>query len=190
MQTKKYKFSINQLVIILTIITAIILFLYPKLHLKLIRPLEKQENIFFQISGKAKIIDGDSLIINNIEIRIKNIDAVEMYQTCQDKDDNEYACGIKATNFLKEFSKNKIVKCNLFNKDVYNRHLGNCHIDGKNIAAHMIKSGWALIYNLPSPYANQQEFAKTNKLGIWQGNFIPPKTYRRLIKDAKMNRVS
>ena len=56
--------------------------------------IKHNENIInITISGYAKIIDGDSLIIDNHEIRIKEIDAPEYFQKCFDANDQQYDCG-------------------------------------------------------------------------------------------------
>ena len=44
----------------------------------------------------------------------------------------------------------------------------------------MIKSGWAVIYNNDSIYYPEQKIAQKQKAGIWQGDFLYPKQYRKL----------
>ena len=55
------------------------------------------------ISGKAKIIDGDSIRIEKHSIRLLGIDAPEMKQLCKDKNNEDYACGHLSKNFLISF---------------------------------------------------------------------------------------
>ena len=44
------------------------------------------------LSGYARVIDGDSLIVNDTEIRLQGIDALELEQTCS-RDGKIWECG-------------------------------------------------------------------------------------------------
>lgn len=137
-------------------------------------------NTHKEIKGHAQIIDGDSIIVANHEIRILHIDAPEYKQTCTDKNNNEYPCGQDTKIFLaKSLSKHPTI-CKISGKDVYNRYLANCSNNNRDISELMIKNGWAIIYKQPSFYFSDQEYARLNKLGIWQGDFLIPKIYRKL----------
>ena len=138
----------------------------------------------FTISGKAKIIDGDSIIINKKEIRLYGIDAPEYKQICYDKNNQPYKCGITALNYLKKTTKNKKLKCYISGKDYYDRYLSTCFYQQKekwhNINEQMVNSGWATSYSNKSKYYPLMLKAKLNKKGIWQGKFLNPKQYRKL----------
>jgi endonuclease YncB( thermonuclease family) len=152
----------------------------------LIKPNLKQEEakaVNKTFKGIAKVIDGDSIIVDNAEIRIKAIDAPEYHQKCYDSQNQEYHCGEKSTKFLKKLLENKTTICKSHKKDIYDRYLSICYIDGTDIAEIMIKNGWAVIYRQPSIFFEIQEIAKNNKAGIWQGNFIYPQTWRKLNRD-------
>ena len=44
----------------------------------------------------------------------------------------------------------------------------------------MVKNGWALAYRYYSiKYIEDEEFAKKNNKGIWQGNFENPWDFRK-----------
>ena len=51
------------------------------------------------ISGSARVIDGDSIKISNNRIRLYGIDTPESAQTCR-RDGVMWRCGIEATNLL------------------------------------------------------------------------------------------
>lgn len=136
----------------------------------------------FIVSGKAKIIDGDSIVIKKYEMRLFDIDAPEYNQTCQDEQEKKYNCGAKSTTYLRKLTKDKKLKCHIVGKDYYNRYLATCFDDKKNINATMISSGWAVIYNNPSKYYSLMLEAKLEKRGIWQGSFLEPKQFRKLNK--------
>ena len=135
-----------------------------------------------QISGKAFVLDGDSLIIKKIKIRLNGIDAPEFTQECLNGKSQQYQCGLASKNFLINLVKNQEVVCHYQKLDIYNRILGDCYIDKLNINHHLLTHGMAIIYDFN--YANEQEIkleqsAKEQQKGIWQGAFQLPKTYRK-----------
>ena len=62
----------------------------------------KSEEVVKVISGQARVIDGDSIEINNKKIRFLGIDAPELKQECL-KDSISYFCG--------EVSKQNLAGC-------------------------------------------------------------------------------
>ena len=45
------------------------------------------------LTGKPRIVDGDTIWIGGTKIRLHGIDAPEAKQTCKKGDGNEYRCG-------------------------------------------------------------------------------------------------
>ncbi|MGD2006456.1 MAG: hypothetical protein PVJ90_04390, partial [Pseudomonadales bacterium] len=45
------------------------------------------------VRGRAQIIDGDSIRVQGVEIRLHGIDAPEGRQLCQDAQGRDYRCG-------------------------------------------------------------------------------------------------
>jgi endonuclease YncB( thermonuclease family) len=134
------------------------------------------------ISGVAKVIDGDSIEINDNQIRLIGIDAPEYAQKCFDKNEKKYSCGTASTDFLKKLINERNVECEYQEKDIYNRYLANCYLSEMNINYEMVKNGMAIIYNLKT--ANQEikrleVSAKKHKVGLWQGKFEEPKSFRK-----------
>ena len=141
----------------------------------------------FTISGKAKIIDGDSIMIKKYEIRLFDIDAPEYNQICLDNNDKEYNCGSKATLYLKELTKNTKLQCRVSGRDYYDRYLATCFKNKININEKMISEGWAVIYNNPSEYYHLMLKAKLEQKGLWQGKFLEPKQFRKQNRKKKIN---
>ena len=52
------------------------------------------------ITGKPRIIDGDTLHINQTKIRLHGIDAPEMKQTCRTSKGKEQMCGVLSISFF------------------------------------------------------------------------------------------
>ena len=55
------------------------------------------------IVGKAWVIDGDTVVISDIHIRLEGIDAPETDQTCTDANGKSWPCGQTATRELRSF---------------------------------------------------------------------------------------
>ena len=118
------------------------------------------------IYGKAKVIDGDTIIINNEKIRFGGIDSPERkeigYELSKQK--------------LKEKLNKNIVNCiREKNKDRWGRTVAECFINGKSLSSFMVKNGYACDYVKYSKkkYAKEEEYAKSKKLGIWKMKFSP-----------------
>ena len=84
------------------------------------------------VNGTPKIIDGDTIIIEQYKIRLHGIDAPEKKQICKKiylnigflNFSKNYHCGKVATNKLKKKINYKNLKCELEkSKDLYNRYL-------------------------------------------------------------------
>ena len=134
-----------------------------------------------EISGFAVVTDGDTIKISNKKIRLHGIDAPEKKQNCT-KNLKEYNCGVVATEALiKKIGKN-VVKClTQKNKDRYNRFIGVCFADQEDLNKWMVRNGYAIAYSRYSKdYILDEDFAETNKLGLWSGAFLKPEKWRKL----------
>ena len=146
-------------------------------------------NCSSEIVGKAKITDGDTIVINDVRIRFTGSDAPESYffgktQTCLDAEGQEWECGNAATVKLKELVNNQEVRCSDEGKDRYGRTLGICYVGEIDLQAEMVKSGMAVAYLRYSiRYEEEQNFAKKTKAGMWSGEFLEPEAWRRENRD-------
>jgi hypothetical protein len=61
--------------------------------------------------GQASVIDGDTLEIHGIRIRLWGIDAPESSQLCRGDDSLQYRCGAQAANDLDTFIAGRPVNC-------------------------------------------------------------------------------
>ena len=141
-----------------------------------------------EITGYAKVIDGDTIRINSKKIRLHGIDAPEKKQSCKKpyltivffSFSKNYLCGQVSTNKLIKKINNQIIKCKIKNVDRYNRLIGECYKKNKNLNAWLVSNGYAVAYRKYSKkYISDEMNAKNNKLGIWQGKFEMPWDFRR-----------
>ena len=97
------------------------------------------------ITGPARIIDGDTIDIAGERIRLHGIDAPEAAQTCV-AGGVTWPCGQSATAALAEFIGGAAVSCRARGTDKYGRTIATCYVQGEDIEAWMVLNGWALAY--------------------------------------------
>ena len=137
--------------------------------------------VFCKISfaDNLKIIDGDTIILNGEKIRFSGIDTPELKQTCL-KDEQEVPCGMTAKMLLVKKIGNATIECISEGKDTYKRTLAECFVNGESLSKFLVRSGYAFAYRKYSKkFIKDEEFAKTNKLGMWAMTFQYPWDFRR-----------
>jgi len=134
-------------------------------------------NISF--ADNLKIIDGDTIILNDEKIRFSGIDTPELKQTCL-QGDQEVACGKSAKMILVKKIGNNTPECISEGKDVYKRTLAECFVNGESLSSFLVRSGYAFAYRKYSKkFIKDEEFAKANKLGMWAMTFQYPWDFRK-----------
>ena len=130
------------------------------------------------IIGPADVIDGDTIEISNVNIRLSGIDTPEIEQTCR-TNGLTWHCGVEATKVMRHLTKDKIVTCIGNSKDQYGRLIANCFVGDLNLNATMVEAGMALAYRYYSlEYIEQEDFARETQQGLWSGEFIAPWGWR------------
>lgn len=88
-----------------------------------------------QITGKAYVIDGDTIIVQKIRIRLAGVDAPEL----------NMPWGQKSKWAMVNICKGQTITVKLDGQRSYNRLVGTCFLsDGRDIGAELIKQGLAL----------------------------------------------
>jgi endonuclease YncB( thermonuclease family) len=132
------------------------------------------------ITGRASVVDGDTLEIHGARIRILDIDAPESRQTCTADDGIAWRCGQKAALVLDDWIGQRAVSCATDGKDRYGRWLARCAVGGQDLGQWMALSGWAVPYKncKREVIQNAADQAKAAKVGIWAGTFQMPWDWR------------
>ncbi len=134
------------------------------------------------ISGRASVIDGDTIEIAGTRVRFNGVDAPENAQLCRDARGKNYRCGQAAANALAAWlAKSRPVTCMFVDWDRYGRFVGDCYrADGESVAAWLVSAGHAMDWPRHSggAYATQQANAQAARRGIWQGEVQPPWEWR------------
>jgi endonuclease YncB( thermonuclease family) len=126
------------------------------------------------VTGAAEPIDGDSLRVAGVEIRLKGIDAPELFQTCE-AGGRETACGRDARAHLRRFTGSGLVSCVADGHDRFGRTLAVCRVRGVDINAAMVRDGHAVAFGA---YEAEEAEAKRGYRGLWSGVFERPRDWR------------
>ncbi|WP_299862199.1 thermonuclease family protein [uncultured Hoeflea sp.] len=127
-----------------------------------------------EIAGPARVVDGDSLVIDERRLRLKGIDAPELDQRCR-RDGFAYGCGTEAASHLRGLIGGGQVQCLGEGVDRYGRDLVRCQANGVALNEAMVRSGHAVAFG---DYQAEEELARNGRLGLWAGEFDLPKQWR------------
>jgi len=131
------------------------------------------------ISGRARIVDGDSLAIGTASIRLFGVDAPEGRQTCG-RDGVSWRCGEAARDELARLVGDNAVTCERRDTDRYGRTVAVCTSGGVDLSAELARAGLALAYRqYSSDYVDEEAEAKAAGRGVWAGEFTAPWDFRR-----------
>ncbi len=131
------------------------------------------------ITGRASVIDGDTLEIHEQRIRMHGIDAPESRQDCK-ADGKTYRCGQKAALALSDKIGQQTVTCEQHDTDRYGRAVAVCRVGAEDLGAWMVLEGWAIAYRkYSSNYVWAEDAAKEGRKGLWAMQFEQPACYRK-----------
>ncbi len=125
------------------------------------------------VTGQARVIDGDTIEVHGQRIRLHGIDAPEGRQLCFNEGE-PWLCGTDASNALRHKLGGRPVTCEELDRDRYERIVAKCMLDGEDIGEWMVLRGWAVAYVYYSyEYARAEATAKARERGIWASEFEP-----------------
>lgn len=127
-----------------------------------------------EITGPARVVDGDSLAIGDRRLRLKGIDAPELKQRCR-REGLEYGCGLEAASHLRGLVGGSEVACRTEGTDRYGRDLVRCVAGGVELNESMVRSGHAVSFG---DYTAAESIARGERAGLWSGEFDRPRDWR------------
>ena len=129
-------------------------------------------------ASHVTVVDGDTIKIGDVKIRFSGIDAPEINQTCV-ASEGKVACGKISRDILITKVTNNKISCTDEGKDFYGRVLGECFVNGESLSRYLVREGFAFAYRKYSnKYIKDEEYAKSNKLGMWSMEFEYPWDFR------------
>jgi endonuclease YncB( thermonuclease family) len=131
------------------------------------------------LTGRARVVDGDTLELNGERLRLMGIDAPEKRQTCERDDGRTWKCGKWVSKELADLLAASTIKCSGDQRDDYDRLLVKCYLEKTDLSALLVSRGMALAYREYSiDYVNDEKGASFQGIGIWSGSFQRPKSFR------------
>lgn len=136
------------------------------------------------MTGVARVIDGDTLAIGEVRIRLHGIDAPEMGQPCADMRGRELACGEMSKAALSAMAVGNMT-CEARDLDRYGRIVAVCRVAGRDLNAAMVAQGAAFAYaKYSKDYVQIEARARREGRGFWRAGVQVPAQYRASKYDA------
>ena len=130
-------------------------------------------------ASHVTVVDGDTIKLGDVKIRFSGIDAPEIDQTCI-ASEGKVACGKISRDILITKVTNNKISCTDEGKDFYGRVLGECFVNGESLSKYLVREGFAFAYRKYSDkFILDEEYAKSNRLGMWSMKFQYPWDYRK-----------
>src|ERR1700720_4976150 len=125
------------------------------------------------VTGTAKVREGDHIQIGNTRIRLGGIDAPSVDQLCLNNTGERWTCGVAARDELVKHADNKTWTCHTRQTDRRGHQVARCEVEGEDIQKWLVKNGWALSYTRFShDYDADEKEAREAKAGVWQGALL------------------
>lgn len=132
-----------------------------------------------ELAGHARVVDGDTLEVAGVHVRLEGIDAPEISQSCPSRWWGRWSAGREAANELRRMIGRNRVSCRGHGVDGYGRLLGTCSVKGRDLNREMVKRGfaWAFV-KYSHHYVSEEQSARKAGIGIWQRTCEPAWDYR------------
>lgn len=121
------------------------------------------------VTGAARSIDADIIMVNKQRVILWGVDAPERDQLCS-INDQKWACWDGAKQALDEILARGDATCELTGApDPFGRRHGTCTINGEDLGETYVRTGMARAYlEQTDVYFAAEEAAKAGQLGVWQ----------------------
>ena len=136
------------------------------------------------LAGIPRVVDGDTLEIDDRNIRLAGLDAPERAQRCEDAGGDEFACGRAATDYLRFLIGDEAATCRGQGTDRWQRLIARCRANGVDLSEAMIRRGWAVAFM--GDLEGFEADARDAGVGMWAGTFTRPADWRRERRSASL----
>ncbi|WP_417523069.1 thermonuclease family protein [Marinovum sp.] len=133
-----------------------------------------------EITGVARVIDGDTLDVGDTRVRLFGIDAVERDQTCRHPTRGDWPCGRDVAQEVAFWLNGERLSCRPEDRDRYGRVVATCYLREADVGAVLVEAGLAFAY---SKYSDRYETLQARALaagrGLWTSVVVQPERFRR-----------
>ena len=132
------------------------------------------------LSGRPRILSGDTLKIGKETVRLHGIDAPEEGQYCENEYGRPFECGIQAIDALSAMIDRRSVTCVGDQRSAEGQLLAVCYAGDMNLNSRMVRTGWAVARPAEQPdFASLETLARNERAGIWALKFLDPAEWRK-----------
>lgn len=132
-----------------------------------------------EVTGKLRVIDGDTLEVGGTRVRLHGIDAPERDQPCTTLTGQNWGCGDWVTQQVRELYQGATVRCLGGETDRYGRLVAKCFLGAQDIGRHLVEAGLAYAYRKYSDeYDLEEKSAAVADRGIHGFSLQSPARYR------------
>ncbi|MDX2259020.1 MAG: thermonuclease family protein [Hyphomicrobiaceae bacterium] len=128
------------------------------------------------VKGYARSLSGDSLRIGSATLKLANIEAPALTQTCTAQGRRPWSCGKDALAALRRITGRRSVDCSIEGRDRNGRTIAACRVGGKDIAARLVADGHAVAVGgglIAARYASEEAEARARRAGLWASDEPP-----------------
>jgi endonuclease YncB( thermonuclease family) len=131
------------------------------------------------LTGPAKVIDGDTVVVAEQLVRLHGIDAPELDKTFRWRG-QQLVCGTMSLAALEALIAGVEVRCQIIERDRHGRLVAKVYSpNGVDIGRRLVSAGWAVAYRRYSKdYVAAEDEARKAKRGMWRGTFVRPWEWR------------
>ncbi len=97
-------------------------------------------------SGSVRVIDGDTIDVGGVRVRLHGIDAPEIGQTCTNANGAVWECGRWVAQEARARWQGAHARCDMRDIDRYGRVVAVCRIGGEDIGRALVRDGLAVAY--------------------------------------------
>lgn len=143
------------------------------------------------MSGRASVIDGDTLSLHGKVVGLYGIAAPSLKQACIDATGRSYSCGAASAQALASHVGSVIITCETREPDQHGRILATCRNGTEDLSAWMNTQGYATADRRASTtYVPDEKQAWAKRRGLWAGVFDDPAGRKRDLYSAAEHLVA
>ncbi|MGB3243085.1 MAG: thermonuclease family protein [Sulfitobacter sp.] len=132
-----------------------------------------------EITGKVRVIDGDTIDVGKTRVRLHGIDAPERGQPCSTLSGQNWACGDWVTQQVRDRYQGSSAICQRVDTDRYGRAVARCEVNGRDMGRDLVQAGLAYAYRrYSSDYDLDEKAALVADVGIHGFLMDSPARYR------------
>ncbi len=157
----------------------------PKLEVSSLNPFKSEI-----VKGRARVIDGGHLRVAKQQLRLDNIEALMPAQTCTNRRGRSWRCGRKAKDRLGLIVNRRTLTCTISGKDDDGINRAICFSKDGDVAAALVANGYAFAHlGAFASHRDEENQARKEKRGIWQGSAERPSDYRMASWDKAVKKA-